>query len=73
MIGEKELPYNEQAKELVNRILSEQMKEAVRIIEANQDAMKRLVNAVMKNGKKYLTEKEILEAAGELNRLQKTA
>ena len=35
--------------------------------------MKRLVNAVMKNGKKYLTEKEILEAAGELNRLQKTA
>lgn len=73
VIGEKELPYNEQAKELVNRILSEQMKEAVRIIEANQDAMKRLVNAVMKNGKKYLTEKEILEAAGELNRLQKTA
>ena len=68
MIEEKELTHNEKAKELINRILSEQMKEAVSIIEANQDAMKRLVDAVMKNGKKYLTGKEILEAAGGLNK-----
>lgn len=68
VIGEKELPYNEKAKELINQILSEQLEEAISIIEANKDAMKRLVKAVMKNGKKYLTEKEILEAAGELNK-----
>lgn len=68
VIEEKELTHNEKAKELINRILSEQMKEAVSIIEANQDAMKRLVDAVMKNGKKYLTGKEILEAAGGLNK-----
>ena len=67
VIGEKELKYDEKAKELINRILSEQLEEAIIIIEANQDAIKRLVEAVMKNGKKYLTEKEILAAAGELN------
>ncbi len=68
VIDEKELQYNKEAKALINRIISEQMKEATGIIEANQDAMKRLVDAVMKNGKKYLTDKEILEAAGELNK-----
>lgn len=68
LIDEKELIYNEKAKELINRILSEQLKEATGIIEANQDAVKRLVKAVMKNGKKYLTEKEIMEVAGELNK-----
>ena len=48
------------------------MKEAIRIIEMNKDAMERLVKAVMdgdnRNKKKYLTGKEILEAAGELNK-----
>lgn len=68
MIGEEELKYNEKAKELINRILPEQMKETVGIIEANQDAMKRLVKMVMEDEKKYLTGKEILEAAGELNK-----
>ena len=68
VIDEKELIYNGKAKELINRILSEQLKEAIGIIEANQDAMKRLVKTVMKNGKKYLTEKEILETAGRLNK-----
>lgn len=53
-----------------NRILSEQLKEAVRIIGLNKDAMERLVKAVMDNDnrKKYLTKEEIMEAAGELNR-----
>ncbi len=68
VIDEKELIHNEKAKGLINRILSGQLKEAIGIIEANQDAMKRLVKAVMKNGKKYLTGKEIREAAGELNK-----
>lgn len=66
VIGEEEFKYNEKANGLVNRILSEQLKEAVSIIEANQDAMKRLVDAVMRNGKRYLTGKEIREAAGRL-------
>lgn len=69
-IGEIELEYDEKAKELINRILSEQLKEAIRIIELNKDAMERLVNAVIDNDnkKKYLTKEEIQKAAGELNR-----
>ena len=47
VIGETELKYDERAKELINRILSEQLKEARRIIESNKDAMERLVEAVM--------------------------
>ena len=76
-IGGIELQYNEKAKELINRILSEQLREAIRIIELNKDAMERLVKAVMdndnKNKKKYLTREEIQEAAGELNRKLKNA
>lgn len=66
-IGDIELKYDEKVKDLINRILSEQLKEAIRIIELNKDAMERLVKAVMDNDnkKKYLTKKEILEAAGE--------
>lgn len=68
VIKEEQLRSNEKANKLINQILSEQLAEAVSIIEANRDAMKRLVDAVMKNGKEFLTEKEILEAAGELNK-----
>ncbi len=63
---------DKKAKALINRILSEQLKEAVRIIELNKDAMERLVKAVMESGKKYLTKEEIMEAAGELNRRRVT-
>lgn len=58
-IGEAEYQCDEKAKELINRILSEQLNMAKRIIALNKDAMERLVKAVMENGKKYLTEKEI--------------
>ena len=68
VVGGENLKYNEKANELINRILSEQLEEATGIIESNRDAMKRLAEAVMKNRKKYLTGKEILEAAGELNK-----
>ncbi len=68
VIGEEELKYNEKAIKLINRILSEQLEEATGIIKANQDAMERLAKAVMENGKKYLTGKEILKAAGKLNK-----
>lgn len=67
VIKDAEYQYDKKAKELINRILSEQLKEAIRIIESNKDAIGRLVKKVMENGKKYLTEKEILETAGELN------
>lgn len=67
-IGEIELKYDEKVKELINRILSEQLKEAIRIIEANKDAMERLVNGVMTNEKKYLAKDEIQKTAGELNK-----
>ena len=70
--GEADYWYDKKARALINRILSEQLKEAIRIIEMNKDAMERLVKAVMdgenRNKKKYLTGKEILEAAGELNK-----
>lgn len=67
VIKDAEYQYDQKAKELINRILSEQLKEAIRIIESNKDAIGRLVKKVMENGKKYLTEKEILETAGKLN------
>lgn len=67
VIKDAEFQYDQKAKELINRILSEQLKEAIHIIESNKDAIERLVKKVMENGKKYLTEKEILETAGELN------
>lgn len=60
---------DEKAKELINRILSEQLKEAMRIIGVYKDVIEHLVEAVMDkdNKKKYLTKKEIQDVAGELN------
>ena len=66
--GEIEIKCDEKEKELINRILSEQLKEAIRIIETNKNALERLVNAVITSEKKYLTKEEIQEIAGELNR-----
>ncbi|MCM1540871.1 MAG: ribonuclease HI [Blautia sp.] len=71
VIEAEELKYNEKARELINRILSEQLETATDIIKANQDAMRRLAEAAMKNGKKYLTGKEILETAGRLAKIEK--
>lgn len=67
VMEEEEIGHSEKGKELINRILSEQLKEAVRIIEANRDAMNRLVKRVMDSRQKYLTKTEIVEAAGRLN------
>ena len=57
VIGGIEPIYDEKAKELINRILSEQLREAISIIEANRDAMNRLVTKVMDSKQKYLTKK----------------
>lgn len=62
VISKAELACNEKAKNLINQILSEQLQEAIRIIREKKDALERLVNAVMKSEKKYLTKKQI-EAA----------
>ena len=68
-IGEIEIiKYDAKVRELINRILSEQLREAIRLIELNKDALERLVQAVMCSKKKYLTGEEIQEAAGELKR-----
>ena len=61
-ISEEELIHHDQARQLINRILAEQLAQARTIISENRQAMERLVAAVMDSGKKYLTEKEILEA-----------
>lgn len=65
-----EVKFDEKEKELINRILSEQLKKAISILELNKDAVERLVKAVMDQNdkKKYLTKEEIQKAAGELNK-----
>ncbi|MCI8515001.1 MAG: AAA family ATPase [Lachnospiraceae bacterium] len=62
VVSKEDLPGNEKAKNLINRILSGQLKEAVAIIRDNKEALERLVKAVMDSEKKFLTRKEI-EAA----------
>ena len=47
---------------MINRILAEQLALARTIIADHREAIERLVLAVMDSGKKYLTEKEILDA-----------
>lgn len=54
-----ELLYNEKAKNLINQILSEQLQEAMTIMNNNRQMLDRLANAVMNSPKKYLTQKEI--------------
>lgn len=61
-ISEEELLHHDAAKQLINRILEEQLALARTIIAEKREVMERLVTAVMDSGKKYLTEKEILEA-----------
>lgn len=62
VISKEDLHFHEQAKNLINQILSEQLQEATAIIENNRDSLNRLVNAVMESEKKYLTKKEIAAA-----------
>jgi len=46
---------------LINQILSQQLKQARDIIDEKRDVMERMVDAVMNNEQKYLTQKELLE------------
>ncbi|MCI8558910.1 MAG: AAA family ATPase [Lachnospiraceae bacterium] len=62
VISEEQLLHNEKAQKLINQILSEQLQEAVRIINENRDALERLANAVIGSEEHYLTEEEIKAA-----------
>lgn len=62
VIPKEQLRFHEKAENMINQILSEQLQEAIRIINENKDALERLVEAVMNSEKKYLTKREI-EAA----------
>lgn len=60
VISKEELVHNEKAKELINEILSEQLKLARQIISEKKDIVEQLVAKVMGSRQKYLTEKDIL-------------
>ncbi len=62
VISKDQLHFNEKAEKLINQILSEQLQEAIRIINEKKDALERLAEAVLNSEKKYLTRREI-EAA----------
>ena len=61
-ISEEQLLHNEKAQNLINQILSERLQEAIKIINENKDALKRLVNAVINSEEHCLTEEEIKAA-----------
>lgn len=65
VISKEELVHNEKAKELINEILSEQMKLARQIIAEKKDIVERLAAKVINSRQKYLTEKDILKIYGE--------
>lgn len=64
VISGEELVHNEKAKELINEILSGQMKKARQIIAEKKDIVERLVAEVISSSQKYLTEKDILRIYG---------
>jgi len=64
VISKEELVHNERAKELINEILSEQMKLARQIIAEKKDIVEQLVAEVMSSRQKCLTEKDILRIYG---------
>lgn len=59
VIKEEEYQVNEKARALVNRILSEQLLEARRIVNEERNAIERLVDALLCSKKKYLTKADI--------------
>lgn len=61
VILQENLHKNENAQRQINQILTEQLKLAKMIIREHKDTIVHLVNAVMGNEQKYLTQKELLE------------
>lgn len=65
VISNEQLSCNEEARNLINQILSRQLQEAVTIITDKKYVLERLVEAVMNSEKKYLTKKEIEDVYNE--------
>jgi ATP-dependent Zn protease len=61
VISREELAHRPDAVRLINRILSEQLANARRIVRKNRNAVVTLVETVMNNEKKYLTRKDMEE------------
>lgn len=61
VISDEELQYNEKAKQLINKILTEQLKQARLIIREERKTLNRLVEAVLSSKQKYLTKRELEE------------
>lgn len=61
VITEEEFKTDREAKMLVNRILKEQLEQARTIIYEKREAVERLVLALLRSEKKYLTKKDIVE------------
>jgi ATP-dependent Zn protease len=59
VISDEELRYNEKAKQVINQILSEQLKQARQIIREERENLERLVEAVLTSKQKYLTKKDL--------------
>lgn len=59
VIKDEEYQTNEKARALVNKILSEQLMEARRIVNEERDAIERLVDSLLCSKKKYLTKADI--------------
>lgn len=61
VVTEENLYRHPTAQKQINQILSEQLAEARRIIAEKREIMKKMVDAVLNNEQKYLTQKELLE------------
>lgn len=61
VITEEEYKTDKKAKELVNKILKEQLEAAAKIIAENKSVLRKLVDAVLKNEQKFLTQKDIMD------------
>lgn len=61
VIDSKNLQNHPKAENQINQILSEQLKQARKIIDEHRAVMDALVDAVMKSKQKYLTQKDLLD------------
>ena len=62
VIDDAEYENNVTAKELVNKILSQQLAEARQIVRDNKEASDRIVAALLQSKNKYLTQTELKKA-----------
>ncbi len=61
VISEENVHKYPHVEKLINQILSQQLKQARDIIDEKRNVMERLVDAVMNNEQKYLTQKELVD------------